>query len=408
MKQKQKCKTVLLLLIILLLRNDSHAQSSFIYKARLDTITQSGFYNIALTPTIIAKCKNELEDIRIKDDSNQEAPYILYIETAQPNEESFTEFPLSYSENRSAIIINNILPNSISKLFLLIKNSEAKRIATLSGSDDAMHWFVVKENIVLQNEYTADSDAFVQLVSFLPSSYKYFRITMPGKNILPLNIVKAGVYRPNFSGNVYDTMPLPNIIQHDSSDKKSYCYLSFAGNYAIDKINLFFSGSKYYKRGVAVYDKNTVDRLLMNDTVFSERQSGIEFHAKTNRLLVVIDNKDNVPLSLQRVTAFGLHTSVTAYLEKGRNYTLFFGDSSAIAPSYDLEYFNDSIGNNIQSLHLMNIEEIKANVAVTKKESNTNQWMLWSIIVAVLLLLLYFSFRMIKDISHKTDKDAHL
>ncbi len=198
MKPKQVCKGVLVVLFFLLQRNGSHAQSNFFYKAPLETIHQSGFYNIALTPGIIAKCKNELEDVRIKDDNNQEVPYILYTEAARPNEESFIEFPLSYDENRSAIILNNILPNSISKLFLLIKNSEAQRIAMLSGSDDEVHWFIIKENIVLQNEYTAGSDAFVQSVSFPPSSYKYFRITMPGKNILPLNIIKAGVYRQSF------------------------------------------------------------------------------------------------------------------------------------------------------------------------------------------------------------------
>lgn len=408
MKQRELCKSILLVLIFFVLRNHCYAQNSFVYKASLDTINQSGFFNISLAPNIIAKCKNELEDVRIKDDGSHEVPYILYTEAARPNEESFTEFPLSYSENRSAIILNNILPNSISKLFLLIKNSEAQRVATLSGSDDALHWFIIKENIVLQNEYNAGSDAFVQSVSFPPSSYKYFRIIMPGKNILPLNIIKAGVYRQSFSGNVYDSVPAPDIIQKDSSDKKSYCYLSFPDEYVIDKLSLVFSGSKYYKRSVAVFDKNTVGPPLTYDTIFSAKQAGIEFHVKTNRLLLVVENKDNAPLTLQSVSAYGLHTSVTAYLEKGKKYALYFGDSTAIAPSYDLEYFNDSIGNNIQSLQLKSIEKIKPGSDKKNEESDTNKWLLWGIILAVLLLLLYFSLRMIKDISHKKNNDAHL
>jgi len=365
MKGSQWC-SVFFGLIIILQTYAVKAQDSYAYKARLDTIAQSGFYTVALSPGIMAKCKNDVSDVRIKDNTGTEIPYILYTETARLNEESFTEFPVSYADNNKSLIINNILPNSISQLFLLIKNSEAQRLATLSGSDDKAQWFVIKENIVLQNEYTADSDAFVQSVSFPPSSYKYFRITMQGKNLLPLKITKAGVYRQSSSGNVYDTIPLPGIVQKDSSDKRSYVYLSFRDNYSIDKLNLLFSGVKYYKRSVAVYDKNTINASLAEDTLISAKQAGIELHAKTNRLLLVIDNGDNIPLTLQAVVALQLHTSVTAYLEEGKNYALYFGDSDAIAPSYDLQYFNDSIGSHIQALTLQNIEKITA-PSTTKK-----------------------------------------
>ncbi len=384
------------------------AQDNFSYRATLDTIIKSGFYNISLSPDIIAKSKMEMEDVRIKDNTGAEIAYILYTESSRPNEESFTEFPTSYSENRTAVIINNILPNSLNKLYLLIKNSEAQRMATLSGSDDSQHWFIIKENIILQNEFTADSDAFVQSVSFPPSSYKYFRITMPGKNILPLNIIKAGVYRHSFTDNIYDALPAPNIIQKDSSDKKSYVYFSFADNYRIDKLAFLPSGANYYKRHFVLFDKNTNNTMLTDDTLSSAKQADIEFHSKTNRLLMVIDNKDNRSLTIQSASAFQLHTSVTAYLDAGKTYSLYFGDSSAIAPSYDLQYFNDSIGNNIQSLPIKNIEKIKRLPTAQTKENNKANWLLWSIIIAVLSLLIYFSYRMIREINNKTNNDVHL
>lgn len=407
MKGSRVYKIALLLLLFLLLRNCLYSQNNFGYKAVLNPVPQSGFYNITLAPAMIAKCKKELEDVRIQDSQGNEVPYILYTESARPDEEAFTEFPLSYAENRSAVIINNILPNSISKLFLLIKNSEAQRVATLSGSDDAQHWFIIKENIVLQNEYTADSDAFVQSVSFPRSSYKYFRVAMPGKNVLPLNIIKAGVYRQSFSGNVYDSLPSPTIIQKDSSDKHSYFYLLFDDAYVINKLVPHFSGVKYYKRFIAVYDKNTINPAISGDTLFSARSMNIEFHTKTNRLLLLMDNKDNAPLTFTDVAAFGLHTSVTAYLEQGKNYALYAGDSSAIAPSYDLQYFSDSIGSNIHPLEAKKMERMKV-ATVPEEENNGGKWLLWSIIIAVLLLLLYFSFRMIKDINNKKESDAHL
>ena len=210
------------------------------------------------------------------------------------------------------------------------------------------------------------------------------------------------------SGNVYDSILSPHIFQKDSSDKHSYIYLSFKESYTIDKLNLFFSGVKYYKRPVKVYDKNTVNASIAEDTVFSAKPAAIELHAKTNRLLVVIDNGDNTPLSAQNAVAFQLHTTVTAYLENGKSYALYFGDSNAIAPNYDLQYFNDSIGSNIQSLSLQRIKKITTAPLVIKEKSETNQWMLWSLIIAVLALLVYFSLQMLKDINRKTNNDAHL
>ena len=406
--KRSRWHSVFFFVLILLQSLAATAQNGFAYKAKLDTVLQSGFYTLSLSPAIIAKCKNDISDVRIKDNSNIEVPYILYTETARLNAESFTEFPVTFSDDRKNLIINNILPNSISRLFLLIKNSEAQRIATLSGSDDAAHWFVIKENIVLQNEYTADKDEFVQSVSFPPSSYKYFKISMTSKNILPLNITKAGVYRQSFSGNAYDTIPFPVIFQKDSSDKRSYVYLSFNESYEIDKLNLFFSGVKYYKRAVAVYNKNTVNASIADDTVFSAKPAGIELHVKTNRLLVMINNGDNAPLSVQNAVVLQLHTTVTAYLESGKNYALYFSDSNATVPAYDLQYFSDSIGSNIHSLTLQRIEKTAAAPLVAKEENGANKWILWSLIIAVLALLVYFSFRMMKDINNKTNSDAHL
>ncbi|MDQ2753135.1 MAG: hypothetical protein M3R72_08945 [Bacteroidota bacterium] len=399
---------LLFLPFFLLAFNSCFAQDNFTYKASLDTIAQSGFYNISLSPTVIAKCKKNLEDVRIKVNTGKEVPYLIYTEAAQPNEDAFTEFPISFSENRSAVIINNILMGSLDKLFLLIKNSEAQRTATLSGSDDTLHWFIIKENIVLQKEYPAGKDVFVQSVQFPSSNYKYFRITMEGKHLLPLNIVKAGVYRHSFTSNVYDSLPSPLVLQKDSSDKRSYIYLSFNDNYLIDKLVLFFSGAKYYKRNTILYNKNTISAPLLQDTLSSEKPASIEFGAKTNRLLLVINNGDNAPLSFQKVMAFELHTSVTAYLEKGAKYSVYFGDASAFAPSYDLQYFSDSIGSNIQSLAIKNIEKISGASDAKSEKSFVGKGLLWAIILVVLLLLVYFSITMIKDINNKNKTDAHL
>jgi hypothetical protein len=55
-----------------------HAQDSFHYRARVDTVGATGFYAIVLSPGILAKSAAGLTDLRIRDVKNgQFVPYVL-------------------------------------------------------------------------------------------------------------------------------------------------------------------------------------------------------------------------------------------------------------------------------------------------------------------------------------------
>jgi hypothetical protein len=279
------------------------AQQNFRYKATLGNVVQNGFYTIHLSPVMVAECLPQLEDIRVKDNEDSEAPYFI------------------------------------------------------------------KQ--------------------------------------------QAGAFRTTGTLNaIFDTIPQPQIVQHDSSDKKSYIRLKFDNNYRIDKLQFSLSGAKFFNRLYTLYNDNGNSIyhavLATGYATSGDSSTMLNLQVKTNALLLVISNLDNTPLMLSRVTAYQLPVDLVAYLDSGKNYNLLFGDSTLQAPAYDLQYFKDSIRDNTYPLDIKKVEKI-AVPAQIEVNTHISGWLLWSIIIAVLILLIYFSYTLLKDINRKTtNTDAHL
>lgn len=200
------------------------AQNNFHYRAALAKADKEAFYKILLPPTIVGKCRAGLVDLRIKDEKGNQVPYIVKSDVAAFNEKSFIGFPIISNkreqDKQTHVVVKNLSSKEINYLLLIVKNTEAKRLVTLSGSDDAKQWFVIKEDIYLDS-YFSDKGNFVQTISFPPSTYLYFKITINGQNILPVNIQKVGIYKENFISGKYIELPAPVTNQKDSNDKRS-------------------------------------------------------------------------------------------------------------------------------------------------------------------------------------------
>jgi len=387
---------------------------SFRYKATLDSVQQSGFYTILLSPAIVAECQPQFRDIRIKDNADKEIPYIVKQQKTALAITNIITLPVIKTNHSGKVILQNSGETGTDELILFIKNASATRTVTLSGSDDTSHWYVIKENIVLAKDNNGnDETSFIQIIHFPYSKYRYFQISMQGKESLPLNIFKAGVYHiTNTANNSFNVLPQPAIIQHDSSDKKSYIQLLFDKYYQVNKLRFSLSGVKFFNRSFTLYNGNSINNLVLDSGNVNSRDSSITLNlqVKTNKLLLVVNNLDNALLHINRFTAYQLPIALIAYLDAGKKYNLFFGDSTLGAPAYDLQYFSDSIRANTNLLAIKTIEKMAVPAGTkTNVDNHLHTWLLWSIIIAVLLLLIYFSFALLKDINRKTtNTDAHL
>ena len=74
---------------------------------------------------------------------------------------------------------------------------DAKRVVNISGSNDLKEWYIIKEGVWLDSYFSRKEEELVQTISLPTVLYKYFQVTVIGQDILPFNVVKAGIYNQN-------------------------------------------------------------------------------------------------------------------------------------------------------------------------------------------------------------------
>ncbi|MBS1566029.1 MAG: hypothetical protein JST39_16695 [Bacteroidetes bacterium] len=406
MEQRKRNK-LLLSALCLLLFHPGTAQKGFLYRAALDTVAQPGFYEIVLRPALAAQLQPGMQDIRIADANGRQVPYILKADIPSFSESRFREFPILSSrkeaDKQTHVIIANNSGAALSELLLIIKNTDASRNVTLSGSDDSTHWYVIRENIALSHFFTTEGDHFVQALDFPLSNYRFFKVILNGKDLLPVNIVRAGVYEQSFINGRYLPLSRPRLLQKDSGDKYSYVFLRFDAAYFIDRLALQVSGPKFYKRTMWIYT-GSIGAVQEVGSYIIQTDTPAVFNAgvKTDHLLLKIENDDNPPLHVDSVEAFQLNRYLYAWLEKGRGYSLLFGDSSATTPVYDLQYFKDSATGQARLLSyakpVYNKREEKALVAGAR-----SRWPIWVSLGVVSVLLLLLTAKMTRQINQRAE-----
>lgn len=419
MKKKNPFSRLALILFLLLASakgraQDSRAQEGFSYHSELDTVRQAGFYKITLMPDLLAKCRADLSDLRIRDSAGNWVPYVAKSDLPVFTTENFTEFPILSNEklkdSLTEVVISNPLPGNISSLLLVMKNISAHRTAVLSGSDDHEKWFVIREHIELQEAGSDTADHYVQSISFPTSNYRFFKLILEDKGLLPVNILRTGITSRSFTIGKYLGVPYPALTQKDSSDKHSYIILQYRDHYRIDKLNLLLQGPSLFARHAEVYDKsNGGDRLIAEIALRPGNTSFTLPGIKTDSLLIDINNEDNKPLIVQAVQTAQLNQYLIALLQPGSGYFLLAGNARAQRPEYDLKYFTDSLTKDPQEILAGPVQPVSPGLAVVVqlRAGHSELW-LWGILAIVLALLTSLSFRMMKSIPKKEDHHDRL
>jgi hypothetical protein len=408
--KKKKNKLISFLAWILLLSVRGEAQTPFAYQESLDTVHQAAFYKITLTPGLVAKCRQDMGDLRVSDQNNQYIPYVLKSDLPVLSTDAFREFGILSNEklkdSSTEVVIKNGSAASLNYLLLVMKNSSAYRTATLSGSDDRRKWYAIREHIELQEAGSDTADHFVQSISFPSSSYHYFKIILDDKGLLPLHILKAGIYARSFAIGRYQDVPDPAIRQKDSNDKHSYIELFYKEAYRIDKLDLGIKGPALYKRDLRIYDNDVAGMPLAMKAVLDPLNTSFRIPAvKSSRLLIEISNEDNTPLVIQRAATSQLDQYLLAYLQPGIHYRIVAGNVLAKAPQYDLKYFVDSLTRDVQEVGTGALQTIAGDNGPAFAGKDHSAVLLWSIIGGMLVLLVFLSVKMLTAVTKNDAPD---
>ena len=383
--------------------SQASAQYNFKFTAGVSKIQVDDFYKISLPPVVVSKCNPTLSDIRIMDEEGKQVPYLLKIDEAVKTKGNVMSLPIllarKQKDKQTHIIIGNTTGKGLNGLVLSIKNMEAHRSFSVSGSDDSAHWFIIKENIYLENESGIGNENIHYSLSFPKSNYRYFQLIIIGQNILPFNMVKAEVKSEDLLEGNYLEVPTPVIFQNDSSNKFSYVVAQFNESFQLNKIAIRAEGPKYFNRPVEIADLDA-PAIITHGYLCSDSANVFLINSKSARLAITIKNDDNHPLKIKSVQGFQLTARLLAYLQKDRHYYLYFGDSSLAQPSYDLKFFSDTAEKNPIEITLKNIELNKIpGAAAQSPRFNYQRIILWLSLILALLVLSFFTFKFLSEIN---------
>lgn len=381
------------------------------FYSKLDSVKTSGFYNIEVTPELSAHVKTDYSDLRVINSSNKWVPHILHVPQREYSGTALM-MDLKFSISENALANTEILiektESVMSGFGLKISNTSAERFCTLSGSNDKNNWFVINDSILLQPVLEADATENIININFPPSSYSFYKIVIHNKNKDPFNI-KSVVHNSVLSSPLKKIIDNPTTqLQQKDSGKISYIKIIQQQPYQFDNISMQLTGVKYYNRKVDLYipytDKHSYaspGQLLHSFTV--SNNSTLTFPVTLSRssvLYVLIYNQDNLPLTVKEVKTGYSNHYISTYLDSGVNYSLIMDNTDGVLADYDLSGLNSKLPDSIPYLRFGKITAFPE-VELPVKTEKKNNWLLWSSIAAALLILLFFTYKMLTEVDKR-------
>ncbi|WP_420580871.1 hypothetical protein [Reichenbachiella sp.] len=385
----------------------------FGFEAPISTVSDSGYHKIPLSPELLGRAQLDLSDIRIYDEKGEEQAYLIRHENAMSTQSLFNEYEIlekAYKEDAiSHLIFNNPDKQPINNVSFLVKNTDVKKRARLSGSDDQENWYVIKENYLLHAMQSQEETSEMKILNFPLSDYAFFKLEIDDNWRLPINILKVGYYDRQLEKGVRTVYDCPIVSQEDTL-KTSSIKVIFPEPVYMEQLQFSVSGEDYYLRPTIVkVKKEGIDRKKNEYEYFeslgsfelnSNSENSISFGgAIVQELLIEIDNRDNHPLKVESIKASYLNKYTVSELQPGSSFTLKFGNESISKPDYDLKAFADQIPADIPTTSHGEIVDLRP-----KKEDSeasgfwSNKYLVWFVIAIVGFGLTYISFKMVKEI----------
>lgn len=397
-------------LIFLLLSLNSFAQTEdFKFKRKIENTTET-WHKIVLPESDFAKLNAGFSDIRIFGNNTKiEAPYILktsenkisqveipfqMLNVSSRNSEYFYTFELS--ENKQ---INQI------KLDFEQQNFDWK--IDLEASNNQTEWFSILKNYRILSIKNNQTDYQFTQVDFPDSKYKYYRLKIKANEQPKLSEAKIWEQKNNAENlKISAIKSIKKAI--DSKQKLSIIDIELVNKIPVSQLKIDVTSSFDYYRPIKIEAlKDSIEtekgwrynyEIISQETLSSLDKNGFSLgNTLAKKLRITIENGNNQPLEIKNVVLKNpIYYLVARFTEKG-DYNLFYGNSKASSPSYDIENFQENIPKNLTEVTLSK-EELNPDFKnVTQTPLFENKIWLWALMGIIIVVIGYFSLKMLRD-----------
>ena len=408
MQTTMKYKFALLLIFI---AYQGFAQN---YSGTLSTLNQEGLHLILLNPEVRSAINSNTNFFRILDANKNEVAFVNY-KPKNENKLDFVALPIVskrvLKDSLTSIQIENSRKRSLNNVVVVIANTSVVKNYNVSGSNDGENWFGLVQNQQLNNLNSEKEKEVEKTISFPLNNYSFIRIDLFDKQSLPINVLKVGVYQSEINYvNQLELVGFTQKIISNKEKKKTQITIQFESPQVISKINFDVRSDLYFRNARILVNKSR--KIKKRTDNYQEEISSFVLNSKTNNqfilddffekeFIIEIDNQDNQPLEISKISFFQSPEYVLANLKVADNYEVIV-DTTLSKPNYDLKNFEFE---NSKELNVLTIENFKK-ATIVKAENQEQkfwqtQWFLWLCIAIGGLAVSYFALEMLKDMKEK-------
>lgn len=388
----------------------------------LSPITQPAYSQLTFDTEVFTHANRNLNDIRVIDNSGQEVPYKLLIEEAYTSREFYPAQILnkSYVPGEYQFFIVDLGRDGIfhNQIKILTSSANFRREAQIEGSNNQKQWFVLQEKGKIY-DYSPPQFEFKKqdtTLNYPESTYRYLRVTIFSRGENPIDIQKAEVYRTISSGARRVQYPVQIVEQGENKEKRINYVVFDLENKGLPINSLQISTSDTnFSREVALEGSNDrIDWKIIEfrDALFSfstpkftGSKLSIDFSESNYRYLkLTIFNRDNPPIAITGANASGLLRKILFEYDPAKIYKLYYGNTQARLPEYDLEKFFPYL--DIENPPQLTLGPEKENPSFEKPVSpaipfsERYPWFLPAILVILVLILVGLVAKLILSAKH--------
>jgi len=394
-------KSILIFLILFV----QYGFAQIVWKADLPVVEKSGYYNVELNQELIGA---GLKYLKIWDDNNNETPYFIRLTDPIKEISNFENFDLiknTAKDSVNSIIVSNKSLENLNRFCIILQQAETRKYASLRGSNNLKQWYIVKSRTILQG-FTGQSDENTEMliIDFPQGNYRYYEITLWNDQKSPLEVLKVGkIKNSNIYGN-FTEIDYGKLVIENSSNDKNTC-LSFPDlkyTCCINEIEFGIKNKPDYYRQATLIDSASYNRNFFYLSSGNANIFFIDDFFFTPQTRIIIENRNNPPVSIDSVKLYGLCRYACLYLEAGKKYQLSLDSKEPVSAAYDIEYFRNEIPADIPVLKVNNLQSIPEKVAPKRAPTLLEQPLfLWSVIILVGAFLVFICVLMIREMKKK-------
>jgi hypothetical protein len=387
--------------------------------------------SISLTEDILDKSENDLNDIRIFNNSNNEIPFILINEQIpEDTVENKTFKIISYSNKNSMdIILTELTDRSIptlDKITFETSNIDFNKKIKLYGSKDKTRWDLITDSNIY--DFSSKLNLKKKELEFEnPVKYKFYKFEIENlykneiSSMLKLNYKDLelnmndysnessfkieGIIGRTFSINKgfanYDIKIFKPDIQN--KDKKSI--IDLKNKLPINQID-FSIQDPYYYREVSIFGGEKSDNLITKEYIYDlgddkndEKKSIKLDNLYSSNLRLEISNNDNPPLVINKIKTKRLKKSLFFTTKSNESYKLFISNKDVKAPIYDINrYINQfnwykTVFSKVNTSAILENKDFKKELSKEDKEKSQKN-ILMGLVFVVLGILGFWIYKM--------------